>query len=162
MLRERVRDDESAELLAEAEEELATAVRELRELARGIHPAILSDQGLAAAARTLANRSAVPVDVVANGSRFPPAVETAGYYVIAEALTNVTRYSGASRAWIEIAEAEGAALIVVRDDGVGGADPRRGTGLAGLADRVGALDGRLIVESTVGAGTTVRAVIPCA
>jgi signal transduction histidine kinase len=162
MLRARVRDDESAELLAEAEEELATAVRELRELARGIHPAILSDQGLAAAARTLANRSPVPVDVVANGSRFPPAVETAGYYVIAEALTNVTRYSGASRAWIEIREAAGLALIVVRDDGVGGADPKQGTGLAGLADRVGALDGRLIVESVVGAGTTVRAEIPCA
>jgi signal transduction histidine kinase len=104
----------------------------------------------------------VPVDVVANGSRFPPAVETAGYYVIAEALTNVTRYSGASRAWIEIREAEGLALIVVRDDGVGGADPKQGTGLAGLADRVGALDGRLIVESVVGTGTTVRAEIPCA
>ena len=162
MLRARVDDAESAQLLAEAEEELATAVSELRELARGIHPAILTDQGLAAAARTLASRSAVPVEVVANGGRFPPAVETAGYYVIAEALANVTRYAHAGRARIEIREAAGLALIEVSDDGVGGADSRRGTGLAGLADRVGALDGRLVVESAAGTGTTVRAEIPCA
>jgi signal transduction histidine kinase len=162
MLRARVRDDDAVQLLAEAQEELATAVRELRELARGIHPAILSDQGLAAAARTLATRCAVPVDVTANGRRFPPAVETAGYYVIAEALANVIRYSGASRAWIEIGEANGLALIAVGDDGVGGADASVGTGLAGLADRVGALDGRLVVTSAPGSGTTVRAEIPCA
>jgi len=162
MLRARVRDDDAVQLLAEAQEELATAVRELRELARGIHPAILSDQGLAAAARTLATRCAVPVDVTANGRRFPPAVETAGYYVIAEALANVIRYSGASRAWIEIGEANGLALIAVGDDGVGGADAGVGTGLAGLADRVGALDGRLVVTSAPGSGTTVRAEIPCA
>ena len=162
MLRARVRDDDAVQLLAEAQEELATAVRELRELARGIHPAILSDQGLAAAARTLATRCAVPVEVTANGRRFPPAVETAGYYVIAEALANVIRYSGASRAWIEIGEANGLALIAVGDDGVGGADAGVGTGLAGLADRVGALDGRLVVTSAPGSGTTVRAEIPCA
>jgi signal transduction histidine kinase len=162
MLRARVEDVESAQLLAEAEEELATAVSELRELARGIHPAILTDQGLAAAARTLASRSAVPVEVVVNGGRFPPAVETAGYYVIAEALANVMRYAHAGRARIEIREAAGLALIEVSDDGVGGADSRRGTGLAGLADRVGALDGRLVVESAAGTGTTVRAEIPCA
>ena len=162
MLRARVRDDDAVQLLAEAQEELATAVRELRELARGIHPAILSDQGLAAAARTLATRCAVPVDVTANGRRFPPAVETAGYYVIAEALANVIRYSGASRAWIEIGEANGLALIAVGDDGVGGADASVGTGLAGLADRVGALDGRLVVTSAPGSGTTVPAEIPCA
>ena len=137
-------------------------MRELRELARGIHPAILADQGLAAAARTLAARCAVPVDITANGRRFPPAVETAGYYVIAESLANVMRYSGASRAWIEIGEANGLAVIAVRDDGVGGADAGVGTGLAGLADRVGALDGRLVVSSARGAGTTVRAEIPCA
>ncbi|HWJ33498.1 MAG TPA: histidine kinase [Gaiellaceae bacterium] len=161
MLRARASDTEADQLLAEAEEELASAVRELRELARGIHPAILTDQGLAAAARTLATRSAVPIEVVANGRRFPPAVETAGYYVIAEALANITRYSGASRARIEIGSADGLALIVVEDDGVGGADPRHGTGLAGLADRVGALDGSLVVQSTPGAGTTIRAEIPC-
>ena len=162
MLRSRVRDEDAARLLAEAEAELATALRELRELARGIHPAILADQGLAAAAHTLAARSPVPVEVVGNGDRFPPAVETAGYYLIAEALANITRYSGARRAWIEIAEADGLAVIAVRDDGVGGADPRRGTGLAGLADRVGALDGRLVVDSAPGVGTTIRAEIPCA
>lgn len=162
LLRSRVHDDDAAQLLAEAEEELATAVRELRELARGIHPAILADQGLAAAARTLAARCAVPVDVTANGRRFPPAVETAGYYVIAESLANVMRYSGASRAWIEIGEAGGLAVISVGDDGVGGADAGAGTGLAGLADRVGALDGRLVVDSAPGSGTTVRAEIPCA
>jgi signal transduction histidine kinase len=162
MLGTRVQDDEAAQLLADAGEELATALRELRELARGIHPAILADQGLAAAARTIANRSPVPVEVVANGTRFPPAVETAAYYVIAEALANVTRYAHANRAWIEISESDGNALIEVRDNGVGGADPGRGTGLAGLADRVGALDGRLVVFSAPGAGTTVRAEIPCA
>jgi signal transduction histidine kinase len=162
MLRTRVHDDDAAQLLAEAEEELGNAVHELRELARGIHPAILADQGLAAAARTLAARCAVPVEVTANGRRFPPAVETAGYYVIAESLSNVMRYSGASRAWIEIVEAGGLAVISVGDDGVGGADAAAGTGLAGLADRVGALDGRLVVESPRGSGTTVRAEIPCA
>jgi signal transduction histidine kinase len=162
MLRARVQDDESSQLLAEAETELSAAVRELRELARGIHPAILTDQGLAAAARTLATRSPVPVEVVANGSRFPPAVETAGYYVIAESLTNIARYAGAGRAWIEIGDSDGTALIQVRDDGIGGADAQRGTGLAGLADRVGALNGRLLVDSMPGGGTTVRAEIPCA
>jgi signal transduction histidine kinase len=162
LLRARLDDGESAQLLAEAEEELATAVRELRELARGIHPAILTDQGLAAAARTLATRSVVPVEVVANGRRFPPAVETAGYYLIAEALANVTRYSGATRARIEIGEVDGLAVIAVEDDGVGGADPEKGTGLAGLADRVGALDGRLVIDSEPGAGTTIRAEFPCA
>lgn len=162
LLRDRLGDGEPAQLLAEAEEELATAVRELRELARGIHPAILADQGLAAAARTLATRSPVPVEVVANGRRFPPAVETAGYYLIAEALTNITRYSGATRARIEIGESDGLAVIAVEDDGVGGADPAKGTGLAGLADRVGALDGRLVVDSRPGSGTTIRAELPCA
>jgi signal transduction histidine kinase len=162
MLRARVHGDDAVQLLAEAEEELGNAIRELRELARGIHPAILADQGLAAAAKTLAGRCAMPVEITANGRRFPPAVETAGYYVIAESLANIMRYSRASRAWIEIAEAGGLAVISIGDDGTGGADAGAGTGLAGLADRVGALDGRLVVESVPGSGTTVRAEIPCA
>jgi signal transduction histidine kinase len=162
LLRSRTSDDDAAMLLAEAEQELAHALQELRELARGIHPAILTDQGLAAAARTLAGRSSVPVTVTANGVRFPAAVETAGYYVIAEALTNITRYARATSARITIVGEQGLAKIEVHDDGVGGADPTRGTGLAGLADRIGALDGRIVVESPSGGGTTISAEIPCA
>jgi signal transduction histidine kinase/type IV secretory pathway VirB2 component (pilin) len=162
LLRSRSADDGAAALLAEAEQELTHALQELRELARGIHPAILTDQGLAAAARTLAARSPIPVTVSADAPRFPAAVETAGYYLIAEALANITRYAGASSAWITIARDDGLARIEVGDDGVGGADAARGTGLAGLADRIGALDGRVAVESRAGCGTTITAEIPCA
>lgn len=162
LLRSRTSDDDSRALLDEAEQELTQALQELRELARGIHPAVLTDHGLASAARTLAARSTVPVAVTANGARFPAAVETAGYYLIAEALTNITRYARASRAWITIAREQGLARIEVGDDGVGGADPTRGTGLAGLSDRIGALDGRVAVDSPPGGGTTISAEIPCA
>jgi signal transduction histidine kinase len=162
LLRSRTADGSAAELLDEAEEELAHALRELREFARGIHPAILTDQGLAAAARSLAARGSVPATVSADVRRFPPAVETAAYYLIAEALTNVSRYAHATRAWITIADKEGLARIEIGDDGVGGADPSRGSGLAGLADRIGALDGRMRVHSPPGEGTTIIAEIPCA
>jgi signal transduction histidine kinase len=162
LLGSRTTDDDARALLAEAEQELSHALQELRELARGIHPAILSDQGLAAAARTLAARSPVPVTVTANGARFPAAVETACYYLIAEALTNITRYSEATRAWITIVGERAVVKIEVGDDGIGGADPTRGSGLAGLSDRVGALDGRLTIDSRPGGGTTVSAEIPCA
>jgi signal transduction histidine kinase len=162
LLRSRVADNGAATLLAEAEQELAQALQELRELARGIHPAILTDQGLAAAARTLAARSPVPVTVTEDRERFPAGVETAGYYLIAEALTNIARYAQATRAWITITSEHGLARIEVRDDGIGGAEPGRGTGLAGLVDRVGALDGRLTIDSPPDAGTTITAEIPCA
>jgi signal transduction histidine kinase len=102
------------------------------------------------------------VTVNANGQRFPPAVETAGYYLIAEALTNISRYAQATRAWITITHGDGLARIEICDDGIGGADPDRGTGLSGLADRIGALDGRLAIDSPSGRGTTIAAEIPCA
>jgi len=162
LLRNRASDEDAPALLDEAEQELTQALKELRELARGLHPAILTDQGLAAAARALATRTPVPVTVNANGQRFPAPIETAGYYLIAEALTNISRYSHANEAWITIDGVDGVAHIEIGDDGVGGADPTRGTGLAGLSDRVGALDGCLHIQSERGKGTTITAEIPCA
>jgi signal transduction histidine kinase len=158
------RDPEDArELLSEAMSELESATAELRELARGIHPAVLSERGLPAAVRALAGRLPVPVEVVETPEeRLEPRVEIASYYVVAEALTNVARYSGAGIAQVRIARANGSVLVEVSDDGIGGADPVQGSGLRGLADRVAALDGSLEVDSPAGSGTTVRARIPCA
>jgi signal transduction histidine kinase len=157
-------DGDAARMLDAAIAELMEATGELRELARGIHPAILSDRGLDAALRSLAVRAPLPVRVteVPAGDRLPAQVETAAYFVVAESLTNVARYSGAERAEVSVARANGAVVVEVRDDGRGGADPASGSGLRGLADRVSALDGRLEVDSPAGAGTTVRARIPCA
>ena len=149
-------------LLDEAMEELNEATRELRELARGIHPAVLSDRGLEAALCGLADRSPVPVEIVETPpERLPTAVESATYFVIAEALTNVVRYAEADRASVRVCRDDGAVEVEIRDDGVGGADPAAGTGLRGLEDRVAALEGRLSVQSPSGEGTTVRARIPC-
>lgn len=151
----------SAELLDEASRELAAATDELRELARGIHPAVLSDRGLAAALSGLAGRSPVPVEIVETpAERLPVAVEAATYFVIAEALANVARYSEAERATVRVARENGIAHVEVRDDGVGGANPEAGTGLRGLGDRIAALDGELSIVSPAGDGTTVRAQIP--
>jgi len=153
----------TGELLDEAMEELAAATAELRELARGIHPVVLTDRGLAAALSGLAERSPVPVEIVAAPSeRLPAPVESATYFVVAEALTNVARYAEAEVATVRVARDNGVVEVEITDDGVGGADPEGGTGLRGLADRVAALDGRLEVRSAAGAGTTVAAVIPCA
>jgi signal transduction histidine kinase len=153
--------DEAAKLLDESAHELDVALRELRELARGIHPAVLSERGLAAALATLAGRAPLYVDVAAPDERLPPPVELAAYYVAAEALTNVVKYADATKATVAVTRENGRVTVEVSDDGVGGADPARGTGLRGLADRVGALDGRLRVHSEPGAGTLVRADIPC-
>src|SRR4029077_3971498 len=127
-------------------DELTEATAELRELARGIHPAILTDRGLQAAVNALAGRASVPVEVspLPDG-RFAPPIESTAYFVVAEALTNVTRYSQASCAEVEIARDNGKLIVEVRDDGVGGADPAQGSGLRGLADRVAAVDGQLVV-----------------
>ncbi len=153
--------DMAESLLAGAQEELQLALEELRELARGIHPAVLSDRGLRAALEALAGRSPVPVELVDTpAERLPPAVEAAAYFVVAEALTNVVKYAQASQATISVERANGHAVVEVADDGVGGADPARGSGLRGLADRVAALDGRLSLESPQGAGTLLRAEIP--
>ena len=157
------KDPEGAkELLHDTAEELSAATAELRELARGLHPAVLSDRGLRPALEALAGRA--PLDVELKGSpeeRLPAPVESASYFVVAEALTNVARYADASQASVSIDRVDGSVTVEIRDDGVGGADPASGSGLRGLADRVAALDGRLEVVSPPGQGTTVRAVIPC-
>jgi signal transduction histidine kinase len=150
------------ELLDDAIAELTEATAELRELARGIHPAVLTDRGLEAAVTALAARATVPVDLLAlPDERLTPPVESTAYFVVAESLTNVARYSHASHAEVEITRRDGRLVVEVRDDGVGGADPARGSGLRGLADRVGAVDGRIAVESPEGGGTKVHVEIPC-
>ena len=156
-------DSEAAGLVDRGLEELDAGLSELRELARGIHPAVLSERGLAPALESLAARAPVPVEVSAlPAQRLPPPVETAAYFLVAEALTNVARYAQASEADVAVTRENGRAVIQVRDDGVGGADPGSGSGLRGIADRVAALDGRLQVDSPVGGGTVVRAEIPVA
>ena len=157
-------DPDAAErLLAGASDELTHALAELRELARGIHPAVLTDRGLGAALETLAGRAPVPVQLSTElEERLPGPVEAAAYYVVAEALTNVVKYADASAVQVRAARENGRVVVEVADDGVGGADPRRGSGLRGLADRVEALDGQLEVDSADGSGTRVRAVIPVA
>jgi PAS domain S-box-containing protein len=155
------RDPQGAEALMEAaREELAQALEELRELARGIHPAVLTDRGLEAALEALAARAPLPVVIEPPAAALPPPVEAAAYYVVSEALANVTKYAEASSVTVRVAADNGYALVEVTDDGVGGADPVRGSGLSGLADRVASLDGRLEVESPPGVGTRVRAEIP--
>jgi PAS domain S-box-containing protein len=157
----RAGDPELRTMLDGAGDELALALEELRELARGLHPAILSDHGLPAAVEALAQRAPLPVEVaVALDNRLPKAVEAAAYYVVAEALTNVAKYAQATQAQVRVHRNDGRALVEVADDGVGGADERGGSGLRGLVDRVEALGGKLSVSSPVGAGTTVRAELP--
>jgi PAS domain S-box-containing protein len=147
--------------LADAGDELALALDELRELARGLHPAVLSERGLRAAVETLADRAPVPVEIAdIPDARLPEPVEAAAYYLIAEALTNVTKYAQASKVRVRVAASDASVVVEVSDDGVGGADPASGTGLRGLADRVEALGGSLEVDSPVGSGTTLRAEIP--
>ena len=144
-----------------AGEELALALAELRELARGLHPAVLSDRGLRAAVEMLAGRSPVPVEIAeVPEERLPEPVEAAAYYLIAEALTNIAKYAGASTVRVRIAASDASVVVEVSDDGAGGADPAAGSGLCGLADRVEALDGSFDVVSPTGAGTSLRAEIP--
>jgi signal transduction histidine kinase len=152
--------DVTAAILEASQQELAQALEELRELARGIHPAVLTDRGLGPALEALAARSTLPVELELPPERLPGPVEAAAYYVVLEALTNVVKYAGATRARVTAAAENGSVRIRVEDDGCGGADPSAGTGLRGLSDRVAALDGTLAVESAVGAGTTVVATIP--
>ncbi len=158
------KDSEAAqEILAGASSELALALEELRELARGLHPAVLTDRGLDAALESLAARAPVPVELEAGlEERLPGAVEAAAFYVVSEALTNVAKYADASFARVKVARDNGLAIVEVVDDGVGGADETRGSGLRGLSDRLGALDGWLEIDSPPGGGTYVRAVIPVA
>ena len=158
----RVRDDpdEAEELLESSREELTHALEELRELARGIHPAVLTDRGLEAALDALAARAPLPVEIDGPRCELPPQIQAAAYYVVSEALANVTKYAQASAVEVKVEREDGYAVVEVADDGIGGADPVRGSGLRGLADRVASLSGTLAVESRPGAGTTVRAEIP--
>jgi PAS domain S-box-containing protein len=152
---------ETARLLEGASRELMAALEELRELARGIHPAVLTDQGLRAAIQNLTGRATVPVSAVVEiEGNLPAQVEAAVYYVIAEALTNVTKYATATAADVAVSSDAGGVRVAVADDGVGGADPAKGSGLRGLADRVEALGGRLAVTSPEAGGTRVEAWIP--
>jgi signal transduction histidine kinase len=149
------------ELVDSAFANAQAAVGELRDLAAGIHPAVLSQRGLDAALESLASRAPVPVELhSAVEERLPSPVETAAYFVVAEALTNVAKYAGATHARVEVRRENGAAVVDIRDDGVGGADAAGGTGLRGLTDRVGALDGTLEIDSPRGAGTLIRARFP--
>lgn len=149
--------------LDETSEELKSAIDELRELARGIHPAVLTEEGLGVAVAALARRASVPVelDITLDG-RLPPAVEATGFYVVAEALTNVTRHSRARSATVRLSRRDGMLEVEVADDGEGGIDVSAGSGLRGLADRLDAVAGRLEVFSPAGGGTRLVAVIPCA
>ncbi|HYY21698.1 MAG TPA: GAF domain-containing sensor histidine kinase [Thermoleophilaceae bacterium] len=153
--------DSARRVLASAREELALALQELRELARGIHPALLSDRGLGPALEALAARTPLPVEVVAlPEARLPEAVEAAAYFVVAEGLTNVVKHAHATGVTVEITSANGCARVQVRDNGVGGATLEEGSGLRGLADRIEALGGSLEVHSANGDGTAVVAEIP--
>jgi len=165
MVRERIEHDPqgAAELLDESLHELNEATAELRELARGIHPAVLTTRGLHAALKGLASRSPVPVELLQTpADRLPPSVESAVYFVVAEALTNAARYSRAQTVTVGVVRDNGHVDVEVSDDGVGGADADQGSGLRGLQDRVAALDGRLELTSPQGLGTILRATIPCA
>jgi signal transduction histidine kinase len=163
LLGTKLEDDPEAERqLDTARRELDQALDELRELARGIHPSVLSDRGLDAALEGLAVRAPVPVELEATPrERLPERVESASYFVVAEALTNVAKYARATRVSVNVTRTDGRVLVEVTDDGVGGADPARGSGLRGLLDRVSALGGTLEVDSPPGGGTTLRAAIPC-
>ncbi|MEA2318951.1 MAG: hypothetical protein QOD44_3140, partial [Solirubrobacteraceae bacterium] len=140
--------------------QLRAAREELRELARGIHPTALTEGGLRAALPELAKRANVPVELHVVAGRAPAPVEAAAYFVCAEALANVAKYATATRVTIAVRREPGRLVVRVADDGAGGADPARGSGLRGLADRIEALGGRLSVESPPGAGTRLEAELP--
>ncbi|MBE1468165.1 sensor histidine kinase [Kibdelosporangium phytohabitans] len=161
------RDPEAAKaLIEEAHADAKQAVAELRDLARGIYPAVLGDRGLDAALSSLAAKSPVPVDVqvedgLSSGNRPPAAVESTAYFTVAESLTNVAKYADASQAAVRVFR-EGAKVVVeITDNGVGGAATQRGGGLAGLADRAATIDGVLTVVSPIGGPTVIRADLPC-
>jgi signal transduction histidine kinase len=155
--------DGARRILEEAREGLAVALRELRDLSQGIHPGILTERGLGPALRELAYAAQVPIDLaVSVEGRLPDPVEAAAYYVVAEALANVSKYASATGVAVTVGRRNGRAVVEVADDGIGGADPGRGSGLRGLADRIEALGGAFAVESPPGVGTLLRAEIPCA
>ena len=150
-------------MVSDAHDESKAALREIRDLIRGIHPAILQDRGIDAALSAVVARTRVPVTIdVALPERPPAPVESTAYFVVSEALANVERHSGATRAHVSIARTSDRLVVEVRDDGHGGADPARGTGLAGLNDRVAAMRGTMYVISPDGGPTTISVELPCA
>jgi signal transduction histidine kinase len=155
--------DEARAMVASAHEEAKAALKEIRDLVRGIHPVILEDRGLDAALSAVVARAPVPVTLdVRVAERPPPAVESAAYFVVAEALTNIARHADATKAHVAIARAGDRLVVEVRDDGVGGADASLGSGLQGLRDRVTGLGGTMIVISPRGGPTTLSVELPCA
>jgi signal transduction histidine kinase len=160
-LRSAAMDAEPHEKMAGVATDLLVVIDELRELSRGIHPAILSDSGLRPALRSLGRRAPLPVRVAVDiDGRLPQPVEVGVYYVVSEMLTNAVKHAGAATVDVAAAAADGVLRLVVSDDGAGGADPSRGTGLLGLKDRIEALGGTFDVHSPVGGGTTVTCRIP--
>ena len=147
-------------LLDGAIDELVAAVQDLRELARGIHPAALTERGLATAVRLLVGRQPLPLEVSLPQRRYDERIEAAAYYVVAESLANVAKYAQASAGAVRAHEEDGRLVVEIEDDGVGGADPQRGTGLRGLADRVAVLDGTFTLTSPPAGGTLVRIELP--
>jgi signal transduction histidine kinase len=163
MAREKLGPDagEAGRLLDRSRQELDEALKELRELARGIHPTVLSDHGLGAAVEALAHRAPLPVEVGGLPAlELPEHVQLAAYFVVSEALTNVAKYASATQASVTMTNSNGRLAVEISDDGIGGADIDLGTGLRGLSDRLAAIEGHLEVESEPGRGTTVRASIP--
>jgi signal transduction histidine kinase len=155
-------DSETSRMLAAAQEELTASLSELRELAHGLHPAVLGNHGLGAALQSLTARAPLPVELIVDVEQRPPApVEVAAYYLVSEALTNVAKYANAQTVTVRVAREHGNLFVAVADDGIGGANPAAGSGLRGLADRVESLGGRLSVTSPPADGTTIRAAIPC-
>jgi signal transduction histidine kinase len=156
-------DADASARLGQARREIATSLEELREIARGIHPAVVSGHGLAVALEQLAAHAPVPVRLTVEiDGRLPEPLEVAAYYLVSESLANVGKYAQASSATVEVSRRNGQVVVEVVDDGIGGADTERGSGLRGLADRVEALEGRLRIWSPNGGGTRVRAEMPCA
>ena len=156
------RDPRAArEMLSRAREQLACGLSELRDLARGIHPTLLTERGLEAALAALAQRAPLPVELRAEvPDRLDPTIEAAAYFLVSEALTNVAKHARADRVSVEIAAADGTLEVTVADDGAGGADAANGSGLRGLVDRVTAIGGRLDVSSPSGRGTRLTARLP--
>ena len=164
MAREKLGPDagEAGRLLDRSRQELDEALKEIRELARGLHPTLLSDRGLGPAVEALAHRAPLPVEVGGlPAERLPEQVELAAYFVVSEALTNVAKHASATHASVTVTNGNGRLAVEISDDGVGGADIALGTGMRGLADRLAAIEGRLDVDSKPGRGTTLRASIPC-
>jgi signal transduction histidine kinase len=163
LLERRLHDPATRAQLGEAQREVELSLAELRDLAHGIHPAVVTGHGLAVALEQVAARAPVPVRLAVDvGGRLPEAVEVAAYYVVTESLANVAKHAGAAEATVSVCREDGLLTVEVVDDGVGGADSEGGTGLRGLADRVEALGGRLRVWTPHDGGTRVRAEIPCA